>query len=129
MLSVQDKKYITRILTEDSSERYPLSIVHAFKGADAFDLHASMVELDETWLTHFTESAKKKSLLLVFIQTTVSKATLKNPDKKPSNSRQKIVLLFDIPGSPTVRSDTGFSSSKGKKWAQQLANSKNHDVL
>ena len=129
MLTLQDKKYITRILKEDSSERYPLSIIHAFQGKEAFDLHASMVDLDESWLTHFTESAKKKSLLLVFIQTTVSKASLKNPDKKPSNPRQKFVLLFDIPGSQTVRSDAGFSSSKGKKWAQLLDSSKNHDVL
>jgi hypothetical protein len=129
MLTLQDKKYITRILKEDSSERYPLSIAHAFKGADAFDLHASMVGLDESWLTHFTESAKKKSFLLVFLQTTVSKATLKNPYKKPSNPRQKIVLLFDIPDSQTVRSDTGFSRSKGKKWTQLLDDSKNHDAI
>ena len=113
-LTLDDKKHISTII-KDASERYPLQIIAAFKSPHAFELHSLMVSLQEDWLEKFSEEDKKKSSLLIFIQTTVSKVTLKNPSLKPEVSKKKIIIIFDIPGSYTVRSGYGYSSSYGKK--------------
>jgi hypothetical protein len=128
MLTAIDKKFIAEILSE-SSERYPLTIMHAFKGKGAFDLHAKMISLDQDWLTSFSESQKNKSLLLVFIKRTVSKATLKDPSKQPATSVQRLFTVFDAPGSLPVRSGVGYSSAPGKKWLKLVDEYKNHNLL
>lgn len=119
MLTTTDKKFIADVLSE-SSERYPLSLAYTFKGKQAFDLHAAMISLDEDWLQSISEADKKKSLMVVVIQKTVSKATLKNADKQPPVGRQRLLVVFDVPGSSPVRSATGYSSAHGKKWLKLL---------
>jgi len=118
MLTATDKKFIADVLSE-SSERYPLSLAYTFKGKQAFDLHAAMISLDEDWLQSISEADKKKSLMVVVIQKTVSKATLKNADN-PAAGRQRLRVVFDVPGSSPVRSATGYSSAHGKKWLKLL---------
>ena len=127
MLNLLDKKYINELLDYEK-ERYPKTLIHASKGREAFDLHSQMVSLDDDWLEKFSEKDKKKSLLLVIIQTTVSKATLKNPEKKPTRSRQRIQVIFNIPGSSEVRTYYGSSSSNGKKCLELLNENKQLDL-
>ena len=127
-LSIQDKHYIAQLIEDESSERYPLELLAAFKGPDAFDLHSEMVSLQDAWLEKFSNEDKKKSLLLVFIQTTVSKATLKNPSLKPASPVRRIKIMFDIPGSYTVRSGYGYTSAKGKKCLKRIQENKGKDL-
>ena len=128
-LTATDKKIIAEIIA-DAPERYPLTALYAFKGKDAFDLHSKMVSLDEDWLKTFSESNKNKSNMLVLIQTTVSKATLKDSLKKPKTQRQRLLIIFDIPGNnPPVRSGVGYSSPKGKKWLKLLDENKGKSIL
>ena len=118
MLTAKDKKFVAEILSE-SSERYPLTLEYTLKGKQAFDLHTAMIPLEEKWLESISEANKKKALLIVMIQRTVSKAALKNQDKQPA-SRQRLMVLLDVPGSEPVRSATGYSSPLGKKWLKLL---------
>jgi hypothetical protein len=77
-----------------------------------------MIPLEEKWLESISEANKKKALLIVMIQRTVSKAALKNQDKPAG--RQRLMVLLDVPGSEPVRSATGYSSPLGKKWLKLL---------
>ena len=108
MLTSKDKKLITDINTganasEELRQRYPTTVIHVFKGKIAFDLHAQMVHLDEKWLESCSD--RKKSLLFIVKQLTISKATLKNPDKTPSKQIERIFSILYTPCSETpVRS-------------------------
>ena len=126
-LTVKDKKYIDLII-DNASERYPRELLAAFKGPDAFDLHSEMVSLQDEWLEKFSEEDKKKSFLLVFIQTTVSKATLKNPSLKPAVSKKSLDIKFNIPGSYTVMSGYGYTSPHGKKVLKLIQENKDKDL-
>ena len=113
-LTQHDKKYISTII-KDASERYPLQIIAAFKGPLAFDLHSKMVSLQK--------EDKKKSCLLIFIQTTVSKATLKNPSIKPAVSKRQILIIFD-----KLRSGYAYTSSYGKKSLKLIEENKANNL-
>ena len=128
MLTSKDKKLITYINTganasEELRQRYPTTVIHAFKGKIAFDLHAQMVHLDEKWLESCSD--RKKSLLFIVKQLTISKATLKNPDKTPSKQIERIFSILYTPCSETpVR-----SKLMGKKWIKMVEDLKEHDLL
>jgi len=128
MLTSKDKKLITDINTganasEELRQRYPTRVIHAFKGKIAFDLHAQMVHLDEKWLESCSD--RKKSLLFIVKQLTISKATLKNPDKTPSKQIERIFSILYTPCSETpVR-----SKLMGKKWIKMVEDLKEHDLL
>jgi hypothetical protein len=131
MLTSKDKKLITDINTganassEELRQRYPTKVIHAFKGKIAFDLHAQMVHLDEEWLEACSDIQRKKSLLFIVKQFTISKATLKNPDKAPSKQIQRIFSILYTPCSETpVR-----SKLMGKKWIKMVDDLKEHDLL
>ena len=108
-----DKKHISTII-KDASERYPLQIIAAFKGSHAFDLHSKIVSLQDSWLEKFSEEDKKKSCLLIFIQT-----TLKNPGVK-----KKIIIIFD-----KVRSGYAYSSSHGKKCLKLIEENRANNLI
>jgi len=126
-LTIQDKKYIEQIIN-GASERYPLELLAAFKGPDAFDLHSEMVALQDEWLAKFSEEDKKKSFLLVFVKTVVSKATLKNPSLKPAVSKKLLEIKFNIPNSYTVMSGYGYTSAHGKKALKLLQENKEDNL-
>jgi len=120
MLTASDTHFISLLLSQ-SSERYPLSLAYTFTGKKAFDLHAAMIHLDDDWIKSVSEADKAKALLVVMIQTTVSKASLKNSVLHPPAGRRNMKVVFRIP--PDVaysKSATAFKSPKGKKWLKML---------
>ncbi len=100
-------------------ERYPEHPEYIFKGRRAFDLHSRLVHLIDEWDGLFTEEEKANCALLVTIQTTVSKATLKNPDLAPVKPIRKIHLYF-YSKEQMVPSGTSYSSKQGLEWRNLL---------
>ena len=128
MLTAKDKKIIADIndgsdaFSEESRSRYPKTVIHAFKGELAFDLHAKMVHLEQKWIDDCTD--RKKSLLLIVKQLTISKASL-NSGKMPSRQIQRIFSIFHTACSPVPV----HSILKGKKWITLVKDAKEHDLL
>ncbi len=100
-------------------ERYPEHPEWMFKGRRAFDLHSRLVHLIDEWDGLFTEAEKGECALLVTIQRTVSKATLKNPDLAPANPVRRIKLYF-YSKEQMVPSGTSYSSKQGLEWRNLL---------
>ena len=126
-LTVEDKKYIDYMI-DNASERHPLELLAAFKGNPAFDIMTNMDILQEEWLEKFSEEDKKKAFLVVFIMTTVSKATLKNPSLKPKVSKKLLRTNFNIPNSGTVMSGYGYTSALGKKMLKLIKENKDSNL-
>ena len=83
-----------------------------------------MVSLQEEWLDSFSETDKKKSLLVAAIQETFSKATLKNPATAPPVPRRRLWLYFyNTTLSDPVRTSVSYSSPKAKKWLKAFKDS------
>ena len=82
-------------ITAGGSERYRYHVIHAVKGLSAFDLPMQMVSLQEEWLDSFSETDKKKTLLIAAIQETFSKATLKNPANAPIVPRRLWLFFYN----------------------------------
>jgi hypothetical protein len=123
--------YISRFFHETMgqfSERYPTTVIHVFEGMVAFNLHAEMASMNDEWLHRFSEADKESSRMSVSIQTTVSKATLKDPSKQPSTPRRHIMIRFEISGSEPVLSGISYTSSEGKRWLRLFDTNKQHDV-
>jgi hypothetical protein len=131
MLTAKDKKIVADINngadapTEELRQRYPKTVMHAFKGKLAFDLHAEMVHLEQKWIDGCTDANRKKSLLLIVKQLTISKASLKNPGKMPSRQVQRIFSILYTPCSQTPV----HSILKGKTWLKLVEEAKEHDLL
>lgn len=119
ILTERDREVITSHTKEGPDERYPEHPVYAFKGRRAFDLHSRLVRLVDDWEGRFTEVQKDNCALLVTIQITVSKATLKNPALAPVNPRRNIHLYF-YSKEQMVPSGTSYSGAQGKKWLKCL---------
>jgi hypothetical protein len=119
VLTERDRKIIASHTREGPEERYPEVPIYAFKGRHAFDLHSKLVRLIDEWEGLFTEAQKHNCALLVTIQTTVSKATLKNPTVAPINPVRKIHLYF-YSKEQMVPSGTSYSSAQGKEWLKLL---------
>lgn len=114
-LTARDREIIASHTIEGPGERYPEAPVYAFKGRHAFDLHSRLVRLIDEWDGLFTEAQKENCALLVTIQTTASKATLKNPMLAPVNPVRRIHLYF-YSKEQMVPSGTSYSSAQGKQW-------------
>jgi hypothetical protein len=119
MLTTRDREIIASHMVFGPDERYPEHPEYIFKGRRAFDLHSRLVHLIDEWDGLFTEEEKANCALLVTIQTTVSKATLKNPDLAPVKTVRKIHLYF-YSKEQMVPSGTSYSSKQGKSWISIL---------
>jgi hypothetical protein len=100
-------------------ERYPEQPIYAFKGRHAFDLHSRLVRLIDEWDGLFTEAQKDNCALIATIQTTVSKASLKNPVLTPKIPNRRIKLYF-YSKEQMVPSGVGYSTTQGKHWLELL---------
>ena len=118
-LTHRDREIIASRTKDGPEERYPEHPIYVFKGRHAFDLHSKLVHLIDEWDGLFTEAQKEFCGLLVTIQTTVSKAVLKNPALTPVNPRRKLLLYF-FSKEHMVPSGTSYSSAQGKKWLKLL---------
>jgi hypothetical protein len=118
-LTERDREIIASHTREGPNERYPEHPVYAFKGRHAFDLHSRLVRLVDDWDDRFTEAQKDNCALLVTIQTTISRATLKNPTVAPVNPRRNIHLYF-YSKEQMVPSGTSYSGAQGRKWLNHL---------
>lgn len=118
-LTDRDRQIIASHTVQGPNERYPEQPIYAFKGRHAFDLHSKLVHLVDEWEGLFTEAQKEFCALLVTLQTTVSKAVLKNPALAPVNPRRKILLYF-YSKEQMVPSGTSYSSAQGKEWLKLL---------
>jgi hypothetical protein len=119
VLTARDHEIIASHTKDGPEERYPEIPRYAFKGRHAFDLHSKLVSLIDEWDGLFTEAQKENCALLATIQTTVSKATLKNPTVAPVNPRRKIHLYF-YSKEQMVPSGTSYSTAQGKQWLELL---------
>jgi hypothetical protein len=99
------------------NERYPEVPDYIFKGRKAFDLHLKLAHLADEFEQGFTEAEKSNCVLLVTRQTTVSKATLKNPQLAPRNPRRRIKLYFYI---KEQMIPSGKAYSEAADWLQLL---------
>lgn len=118
-LTDRDRQIIASHTVQGPNERYPEQPIYAFKGRHAFDLHSRLVRLVDEWEGLFTEAQKEFCALLVTLQTTVSKATLKNPELQPRNSVRRIKLYF-YSKEQMVPSGTSYSSAQGREWLKLL---------
>jgi hypothetical protein len=119
MLTTRDREIIGSHMAFGPDERYPEHPEYIFKGRRAFDLHSRLVHLIDEWDGLFTEEQKANCALLVTIQTTVSKATMKNPDLAPANPVRRIHLYF-YSKEQMVPSGTSYSSKQGLEWRSLL---------
>ena len=118
MLTKKDLYIISSHIVEGPEEQYPERPAYIFKGRGAFDLHLKLVHLVDNFEESYTEKDKRQCLLLVTIQTTVSKAALKNPNAAPLIPNRHINLYFySRNGQPMVSSR--IKPSK-KKWALRI---------
>ena len=119
ILTARDREIIASHTKVGPEERYPEVPTHAFKGRHAFDLHSRLVHLVDEWDGLFTEAQKENCALLVTLQTTVSKAVMKNPDLAPVIPRRRILLYF-YSKEQMVPSGTSYSTAQGKQWLELL---------
>jgi hypothetical protein len=119
MLTTRDREIIASHIVFGPEERYPEHPEWIFKGRRAFDLHSRLVHLIDEWDSLFTEEQKTNCALLVTIQRTVSKDTLKNPDLIPTNPVRRIKLYF-YSKEQMVPSGTSYSSKQGLEWRTLL---------
>ena len=119
LLTPRDREIIASHTKVGPEERYSEIPTHVFKGRHAFDLHSRLVRLIDEWDGLFTEAQKENCALLATLQTTVSKAVMKNPDLAPVIPRRKIHLYF-YSKEQMVPSGTSYSSAQGKVWLELL---------
>ena len=120
MLTEIDRYIIASHIIEGPEEQYPERPAYIFKGRRAFDLHLKLVRLVDDFEESYTEHDKSQCALLVNIQTTVSKAPLKNP-----NTRIKL-YFYSRNGEPMVPSR--IEPSK-KKWALNLLDAEPDNLI
>lgn len=123
MLTESDREFI-EIYTE-FNERYQEVSKYVFKGRQSFDLHSRLVSIRDDWLESITDDMKNECFLLVTIQTTISKAVLKNPYLMPKTPQQRIKLYFNC-NNITIPSSRSYTGSDGKKWLKILFEESNN---
>ena len=127
MLSEIDRYVIASHTVEGPEERYPEHPAYIFKGRRAFDLHLRLVSLIDEFEESYTEEDKAACALLVTIQTTVSKASLKNPNAAPLIPNTRIHLYFySRNGQPMVPSR--IEPSK-KRWALRILDAEPDNLI
>lgn len=124
---IKEKLFLYRSLSE-SSVRYPLSILHIFKGEQAFHFHSEMVSLKEEFLERVSDSEKKSSFMVIKLQETISNEILSGKKSQPVISRKRILIDFYIDGSDTIRSGSAYNSANGEKWRKIMNDNIIHDI-
>jgi len=121
-LTDRDREIIASHTRESPGERYPEQPIYAFKGRHAFDLHSRLVRLVDEWDGMFTEAQKENCALLVTIQTTISKATMKHSALPPERRIHPVrrIKLYFYSKEHMVPSGTSYSSAQGKEWLNLL---------
>jgi len=140
MLTDQEQALIARYNRGEFTDpvRYPHEVIHAFRGLQAFDLHAKLLYPSMTpaareevpWMKQFSPEDRQQSGLLVIEQTTVSKATLKNPTHVPANPRRQLLLVFyNKKLAHPVRSGYGYTKPQAKRWLKLIREAAPYDLL
>jgi hypothetical protein len=106
--------------------RYPEFPRYLFRGTQAFDLHNKLVSLGENFKQSFIEEEKVTCFLIVSIQTTVSKAALKNPNAAPLIPNTRVKTFFYSKGHQPVTSR--IEPSK-KKWALRILDAEPNNLI
>jgi hypothetical protein len=120
MLSPNDREIIEIHTETRSTERYQEVPKYAFKGLHAFDLYSRLgLNHRDGWLDSFTNTQKNECFLLVTIQTTISKAVLRNPSLMPQTLQRRIRLYFCM-NSITHPSAAAYTCATGQKWLKIL---------
>jgi hypothetical protein len=126
MLSDNDREIIETYTETRPTERYQEVPKHAFKGFHAFDLYSRLgLNHRDGWLESFTDYQKNECFLLVTIQTTISKAVLKNPSLTPITLQRRVRLYFRIDGNMHP-SAAAYTSTTGQKWLKILLSEPNN---
>ena len=133
MLSDNDRELIdahTKIF--EDIKKYQEIPKYAFKGHNAFNIYLNLgLNHKDGWLDTFTDTIKNECLLLVTIQTTLSKAVLRNPDllfnfsDKSKGYQRKIRIYFHI-NKTTHPSIAAYTCSSGQYWLKKLSDSSNN---
>lgn len=120
MLSDNDREIINIYTETRLRERYQEVPKYAFKGVIAFDLYSRLgLNHRDGWLESFTYVQKNECFLLATIQTTLSKAVLRNPSLMPITLQRRIRLYFCI-DNITHPSAAAYTSTSGQKWLKIL---------
>jgi len=126
MLSPNDREIIEIHTETRSTERYQEVPKYAFKGLHAFDLYSRLgLNHKDGWLDSFTNTQKNECFLLVTIQTTISKAVLRNPSLMPKTLQRRLRLYFCI-NNNTLPSASAYTSTLGQKWLKILSDAQNN---
>ena len=106
-------------------DRYPQEVIHAFRGLQAFDLHAKMLyhTEEESWMQPFDANDRQNSLLLIICQVTVAKATLKNP------RRRLLSVFYNTKIDQPVLSGYGYTKPQAKRWLKLIQEAATYDLL
>ncbi len=120
MLSPNDREIIEIYTKTRSTERYQEVPKYAFKGLHAFDLYSRLgLNHRDGWLDLFTDTQKNECFLLVTIQTTLSKAVLRNPSLMPQTLQKRVRLYFRIDDN-IHPSAAAYTCTIGQKWLKIL---------
>ena len=126
MLSENDREIINIYTETRPIDKYQEVPKYAFKGQHAFDIYLRF-KLNHIygWLESFTDTHKNACFLLATIQTTISKAVLRNPSLTPITLQRRIRLYFRI-NNITYPSATAYNGSLGQKWLKILMEEPNN---
>jgi len=120
MLSPNDREIIEIYTKTRFTERYQEVPKYAFKGLHAFDLYSRLgLNHKDGWLDLFTDTQKNECFLLVTIQTTLSKAVLRNPSLMPQTLQKRVRLYFRIDDN-IHPSAAAYTCTIGQKWLKIL---------
>ena len=137
MLTDQEQALIARYTRGEFTDpdRYPHVVLHAFRGIQAFDLHAKLLyppasREEHPWMQQFSDEDRLQSGLLIIEQTTVSKATLKNPALTPTYPKRRLLAVFyNATLNQPVRTVYGYSTPQAKRWLKLIRQAAPYDLL
>jgi hypothetical protein len=137
MLTDQEQDLIARYNRWEFTDpnRYPHEVLHAFRGLQAFDLHAKLLyppasREEHPWMQQFSDEDRLQSGLLIIQQTTVSKATLKNPHLPPTYPKRRLLAVFYNNNlHQPVRTAYGYSKPQAKRWLKLIREAAAYDLL
>jgi hypothetical protein len=116
-------------------DRYPHEVLHAFRGLQAFDLHAKLLypgnnREEHPWIQQLSPEDRLQSGLLIIQQTTVSKATLKNPHLPPTYPKRRLLAVFyNAALDQPIRTAYGYSKPQAKRWLKLIREAAAYDLL
>jgi len=126
MLTDNDREFIQFYTETRPDERYQEIPRYAFKGSNAFDIYLRLgLNHGDNWNESFTLTQKNECFLLATIQTTLSKAVLRNPSLMPKTLQRRLRLYFCI-NNNTLPSASAYTSTLGQKWLKILSDAQNN---